>query len=191
MCRSVCESACGHGENFSFVFTLPVYVRMWFSAHLWWRLFWNVRHSWRSFRSVRQSASYFPLTSLCSLYWPWYPLSSLESTPVSILVPKQVDCNMCRFCKPSSLFFFCEDGSDRLMKRASYSCCNFLCVELADTYLKYRRCRLSCLPFGWHFFFIVTHTHTHHRSKDIDRNTKKSHGWVEVAVEIWSAFVDE
>ena len=34
----------------------------------------------------------FPLTSLLSsLYWPWDPLSSLESTPVSIKVPKQVD----------------------------------------------------------------------------------------------------
>ena len=31
---------------------------------------------------------------------------------------------------------------------------------LAAAYLKYRRCRLSCLPFVWHFFFIVTHTHT-------------------------------
>ena len=56
-------------------------------------------------------------------------------------------------------FFFCKDGSDRLMKRASFSCCNFLCVVLAAAYLKYRRCRLSCLPFVWHFFFIVTHTH--------------------------------
>ena len=43
----------------------------------------------------------------------------------------------------------------------SFSCCNFLCVVLAAVaYLKYRRCRLSCLPFVWHFFFIVTHTHT-------------------------------
>ena len=40
----------------------------------------------------------FPLTSLlCCLYWPWDPLSSLECTPVSIQVPKQVDCNMCWF----------------------------------------------------------------------------------------------
>ena len=48
------------------------------------------------------------------------------------------------------------------MKRASYSCCNFLCMVLAAAYLKYRLCRLSCLPFVWHpLFFIVTHTHTH------------------------------
>ena len=99
----------------------------------------------------------FPLASLdllSSLYWPWDPLSSLESTPVSILVPKQ-DCNMCRFSKllPFS-FFFCKDGSDRLMKRASFSCCNFLCVVLAAAYLKHRRCRLSCLPFVWHFFSL-------------------------------------
>ena len=69
---------------------------------------------------------------------------------------------MCRFSKLLLFsFFFCKDGSDRLMKRASFSCCNFLCVVLAAAYLKYRRCRLSCLPFVWHFFFIVTHTHTH------------------------------
>ena len=102
----------------------------------------------------------FPLASLLSsLYWPWDPLSSLESTPVSIQVPKQVDCNMCRFSKLLLFsFFFCKDGSDRLMKRASYSCCNFLCIVLAAAYLKYRLCRLSCLPFVWHPFFIVTHT---------------------------------
>ena len=48
------------------------------------------------------------------------------------------------------------------MKRASYSCCNFLCIVLAAAYLKYRLCRLSCLPFVWHpFFHCDTHTHTH------------------------------
>ena len=35
---------------------------------------------------------------------------------------------------------------------------DFLCVVLAAAYLKYRRCRLSCLPFVWHFFF---HCDTH------------------------------
>ena len=86
----------------------------------------------------------FPLSSLhSSLYWPWDPLSSFESTPVSIQVPKQVDCNMCRFSELLLFsFFFCKDGSDRLMKRASYSGCNFLCVVLAAAYLKYPRCRL-------------------------------------------------
>ena len=69
---------------------------------------------------------------------------------------------MCRFSKLLLFsFFFCKDGSDRLMKRASYSCCNFLCIVLAAAYLKYRLCRLSCLPFVWHPFFIVTHTHSH------------------------------
>ena len=70
---------------------------------------------------------------------------------------------MCRFSKLLLFsFFFCKDGSDRLMKRASCSCCNFLCVVLAAAYLKYRRCHLSCLPFFWHFFFHCdTHTHTH------------------------------
>ena len=107
----------------------------------------------------------FPLASLlCSLYWPWDPLSSLKSTPVSIWVPKQVDCNTCRFSKLLLFsFFFCKDGSDRLMKRASSSCCNFprLCVVLAATYLKYRQCRLSCLLFVWHLFSLsLTYTHT-------------------------------
>ena len=46
------------------------------------------------------------------------------------------------------------------MKRASFSCCNFLCIVLAAAYLKYRRCRLSCFPFVWHFFHCDTHTHT-------------------------------
>ena len=70
---------------------------------------------------------------------------------------------MCRFSKLLLFsFFFCKDGSDRLMKRASYSCCNFFCVVLAAAYLKYRRCRLSCLPFVWHFFSLWhTHTQTH------------------------------
>ena len=48
-------------EFFSFVY-LPVYVRVWLSAHLSWRLFWNVRRSWRSFRvfdSQRHFPSYF------------------------------------------------------------------------------------------------------------------------------------
>ena len=51
------------------------------------------------------SQRHFPPTALLySLYWPWDPLSSSESTPVSILVPKQVDCNMCRISK--RLLFF-------------------------------------------------------------------------------------
>ena len=57
-------------------------------------------------------------------------------------------------------FFFCKDGSDWLMKRVSYSRCSFLCIVLVATYLKYRRYRLSCLPFVWHFFFhFDTRTH--------------------------------
>ena len=117
----------------TFVYTLPVYVRVCLCLRLW-RLFWNVRRSWRSFRSIRQSASFSLLLLsdlLSSLYWPWDPLSSVESTPVSIYVPKQVDCNMCRFSKPLLFsFFFCKDGSDRLIKRASFSCCNLLLLLL-------------------------------------------------------------
>ena len=61
-------------------------------------------------------------------------------------------------------FFFCKGGSDRLMKRASYSCCISLCVVLAAAHLK---CRRYCLflPFVRHFFFIVTHTGTHTKKK--------------------------
>ena len=43
---------------------------------------------------------------------------------------------------------------------------------LAATYLKYRRCRLSCLPFVWHFSSLwhtcactLSHTHTHARAR--------------------------
>ena len=61
------------------------------------------------------------------------------------------------------------------MKRASYSCCNFLCVVLAAAYLKYRRCRLSCLPFVWHFFSLW-HTHTH-RSQEL---------WLENVIEFFA-----
>ena len=97
-------------------------------------------HTHTSFRNIQQSASFSLLLLsdlLSSLYWPWDPLSSLDSTHVSIYVPKQVDCNMCRFSKLLLLsFFFCKDGRDRLMKRASFSCCNFLCVVLAAAYLK-------------------------------------------------------
>ena len=46
------------------------------------------------------------------------------------------------------------------MKRASYSCCIFVCVVLTAAYLKYRRYRSPCLPFVWHFFPCDTHTHT-------------------------------
>ena len=55
-----------HARTFSFLYTLPVYVRVWLSSRLSWRLFWSVRHSWRSFRSIRQSASF----SLLLLFFP-------------------------------------------------------------------------------------------------------------------------
>ena len=107
------------------------------------------------------ASAIFLLTSLlCSLYWPWDPLPSLGSTPVSIVVTKQVDCNKCRFSKLFLIFFFLYDGSDRLMKQASFSYI-FLCVVLAATYLK---CHWYHLPFVWNFLFIVTHTHTRARS---------------------------
>ena len=71
-------------------------------------------------------------------------------------VENATDCNMCRISNCFS-FFFCKDGSDRLMKPASYSCCIF-CLRCACMLLTWsnRRCRMSCLPFVWHFFSIVT-----------------------------------
>ena len=108
---------------------------------------------------------------------------------------------MCRFSKLLLFsFFFCKDGSDRLMKRASFSCCNFLCVVLAAAYLKYRRCRLSCLPFVWHFFSLWhththtrthahththTHTHTHARTRTY-KHTQKKHLIVQFSWFLWS-----
>ena len=77
---------------------------------------------------------------------------------------------------------FCKDGSDWLMKRASCSCCNFLCVVHAATNLKYRRYRLSCLPFVWHFLSLWhthsqhTHTHTHtHTRTHTHTHTQHTH----------------
>ena len=71
-------------------------------------------------------------------------------------------------------FFFCKGGSDRLMKRASYSCCISLCVVLAAAHLK---CRRYCLflPFVRHFFFIVTHTGTHTHTHTHKKKKKITH----------------
>ena len=148
----MCRNACERGENFFFcLYSSSVRAGMTQCA-----LVMAVILKCSTFLEYLAVSVIFPLTSLLSsLYWPWDPLSSLESTPVSIYVPKQVDCNMCRFSKLLLFsFFFYKDGIDRLTKRASYSCCNFLCVVLAAAYLKYRRCRLSCLPFVWHFFSL-------------------------------------
>ena len=110
----------------------------------------------------------FPLSPLlCYLYWTWGPLLSLEYTPVSVYVSKQVDCNMCRFSSlvhwfSFSFFFFSKDGSDQLIRRASCCCYIFLWLVLATACLKYR---LSCLPFAG-TFFSFSHTHTHTCSED-------------------------
>ena len=113
----------------------------------------------------------FPLTSLLSsLYWPCDPLSSWKSTPVSILVPKKVDC----MCRISILllfsFFFCKDGSDRLMKPASYSCCNFtLRCAWCCCLLEVSPVSLVVLAIRLALSFIVTHTHTHTKTPLTDR----------------------
>ena len=79
---------------------------------------------------------------------------------------------MCRFSKLLLFSFFsCKDGSDRLMKRASYSCCNFfaLCLLLLTWSIAgivCRACHSSGTFFMWHTHtyylssFSETHTHT-------------------------------
>ena len=153
----MCELACRRGENFFFFCLYSSCVRACVTQCA---LVVAVILKCSAFLAVISeyltvSVIFFFTSLLCSLYWPWDPLSSLESTPVSIWVPKQVDCNLSRFSK-LLLFslFFCKDGSDRLMKRASNSSCNFFCIVLAAAYLKYCRYRLSCLPVVWHFFSL-------------------------------------
>ena len=70
-----------------------------------------------------------------------------------MLVPRQVD-RMGRISVLLRLFFFCKDGSDRMMNRSFYSC-NFLCVF--SCFLKYRWYRFWCFPFVSHF--RLSHTH--------------------------------
>ena len=85
MCRNVCESAYGRGENFFFcLYSSSVRAGMTQCA-----LVVAVILKCSTFLAVISEYSavsvLFPLTSLLSsLYWPWDPLSSLKSTPVSI-----------------------------------------------------------------------------------------------------------
>ena len=166
MCRNACEWACGRGENFFFCLYSSC-----------------VRAGLSQFALVVRRGGYFEVFDIRGGHFGEFDsqrhfpscfssfLSVLALGPTVILRvyscldlgPEQVDCNMCRFSRLLLFsFFFCKDGSDRLMKRASYSCCNFLCIVLAAAYLKYRRCHLSCLPFVWHLFFHWdTHTHTY------------------------------
>ena len=66
-----------------------LFLCMWLSTRLSWRLFWSVQLLGGHFR-VFDSQRHFSLTALLySLYWPWDPLPSLESTPVSIYYPGQ------------------------------------------------------------------------------------------------------
>ena len=63
-------------------------------------------------------------------------------------------------------FFFCKDGSDWLMKRASHSCCNFLCVVLAAAYLlEVLPVSLFVLTIRLAHFFVVTHIRTLARTR--------------------------
>ena len=61
-----------------------------------------------------------------------------------------------------TFFFYCDTHTHTHTRTHTHTS-----VVLAATYhtgLKYRRCRLSCLPFVWHFFSLWhtrTHTHAH------------------------------
>ena len=64
-----------------FRFPLFLCTCIWVSTYLSWQLFQKVRHSWQAFWQFASFFSFLPL--LCYLLWPWDPLSSLQSTPVS------------------------------------------------------------------------------------------------------------
>ena len=91
MCQNACECACGRGENlFFYLYSSCVRAGMPQFA-----LVVAVILKCSTFVAVISEYSkvsvIFPLSSLLSsLYWPWDPLSSLESTPVSIYVPKHM-----------------------------------------------------------------------------------------------------
>ena len=51
----------------------------------------------------------------------------------------------------------------------------FFFLRCAATYFKYRWYRLPCLPFVWHFLFIVTHTHTHTHTHAHSRTHTHTH----------------
>ena len=63
---------------------------------------------------------------------------------------------MCRFSKLLLFsFFFCKDGSDRLINRASYSCC--ACCYLLEA----SPVSLVVLAIRLFLFFFHCDTHTH------------------------------
>ena len=83
---------------------------------------------------------------------------------------------MCRFSKLLLFsFFFCKDGSDRLMKRASYSCCNFFLRCAYCCLLEVSPVSLVVLAIRLAIFFIVTHTHTHVHAHSSYRSTQIIH----------------
>ena len=145
-----------------FLYTLPVYVQVWLSARLSWQLFWNVWRSWQSFRSIRQSASF-------SSYFSSF-LSELALGPTVILrVYSCLDLGpeTGRLHATCVGLVNCFSSLFSSVRMAVINWWNgplalvVFSLRCAATHLKYRRCRLSCLPFIWHFFFIVTHTHPH------------------------------
>ena len=79
----------------------------------------------------------FPCTPLlCSVYLPSDIQSSLDSTPFSIKVPKQVECNiLCRFSKLLPLFVLQGWQWSTEEKDPFLFLCLFLCVVLAATNL--------------------------------------------------------
>ena len=112
---------------------------------------------------------------------PFYAYRSLSlslSLPLScpsLPVYQSFSLSVCLFFQHCTLFLSTNwwDNSlispKQILKAHTHTCCNFLCVVLAAAvYLKYRQCRLSCLPFVWDFFSLWhthTHTHTHARTR--------------------------
>ena len=131
----------------------------------------NVRRFWRPlqvFNSQRHFPSYFSSFLSVVALGPTVILrvySCLDVCPETGRLQ-----HVCRFSKLLLFSFFfcsCKDGSDRLMKRASYSCCKFLCVVLASgCLLEVSPVSLVVLAIRLAFFFFVTRTppNTHART---------------------------
>ena len=119
--------------------------------------------------------------------WPWHPLSSFESTPVSILVLKQVDWNMCRFSKLP--FFFSSDmmtvidwwnGSLTLGDFSLRCACCYL-LEVSPVALVVSSIRLALsfdcdiCPHAHTYTHASAHVHTHTHTHTHTRTYARTH----------------
>ena len=104
---------------------------------------------------------------LCCLHWPWDPVSSLQSTPVLIKVPKQVDCDMCGLSKILlfSVLYGWQCSTDETGLLLLYI--NFFFFALCLLLLTWSIAGVACSAChsSGTFFFIVKNTHTHKRAR--------------------------